>query len=398
VAQPVGQPQQPVSAGSIQTAIPSPTSDGPDNGIPNNVIDPPPVKDVPPVNGGGLMGQAPDFVNLASSYASRRSVQPTATQVPERYEATSGEVSQDSLVENRIAGLMSMDNPAMQKAIINANNLSAQRGLQSSSIATENAINSMFNFATPIAQQDAQTYANQNLANQDREAQVGLQNNQAVNQQAINDAQNRFTATESAVQRGFTAELEQLKNQNNLGLLDRESQLRLVELERQNTLAKDQMQYSAGIQATRDQLLQTFQQENMDTEFVNQLQLIEEQARQNMAIQNNQNNFARQMEYSNAISAATNFGIEALGQAFLNPEITPDQYPAIQRNIMSMIQSQIANFQDIYGISTPDESAAPVAGDGPLVGPVQDPVYGGGTGGGSDGSIARPFPISGVLP
>ena len=385
--------QQPIGQQPVQP----PVNDGPASPSPSPL---PPVKNPLPIGSTGadqtMSTTGVDFSKIQSPYSAGNST--ANTNSPARYEAQNGSIEQSGLVENRLAGLMDSNNPLMKKSIVNANNLSAQRGLQSSSIATENGINSMFNYALPIAQQDAQTVTNQNLANQDRQAQVGMQDNQALNQQAINEAQNRFTATESAVQRDFTAEFEKLKNENSQGLLNQEGQLRLVEMERQSVIAKDQMQYSAGIQSQRDALLQNFQQQNMDTEFVNQLEAMEQQSRLGMAAQNNQNNFARQMEYSNAISNATNFGIEALGNAFMNPEITPDQYPAIQANIMQMIQSQIANFQDIYGITTEGVTGSnadnpgqgPVQGvGGPNIGPVQ-PGQGGGLMGGGGGTVGGP--------
>lgn len=322
---------------------------------------------------------AADFSNVQSPYSVGAAPE-TAQGMPERYEAQDGVVSEDMLVENRVRGLMDSENPLMQKAIVNANNLSAQRGLQSSSIATENAVNSMFNFATPIAQQDASTFADQSFQNQQNETQVGLQDNQARNAMTMQQDQQRFTSTEAAVQRDFTVELEDLRNENNLGMLDAESQRRLVELEKQNEYAVGQMETSAGIQSTRDELLQQFNADNISMDAVNRLEQIEAQARENMAIQNNQNNFSRQMEYSNGISSAINRGIESLGFAYSNPEISPSQYASIEAGINAMIDGQIRNYADIYGINT----------DGTGGSAPYEPYEGAPNGGGAyDGPIQR---------
>jgi len=302
----------------------------------------------------------------------------------QKYQAEDGQVADGGLVENRINGLMDLNNPLMKKSIVNANNLSAQRGLQSSSIATENAVNSMYNFALPIAQQDAQTIAQQGFINQDKRQQLGMEDNRALNQQALNESQNQFTATENQVQRDFSVELEGLRQQNNLGLLTAESQRRLQEMEQQNTYAIEQMNVNSTIQKRRDQLLQSFQGDNMAMELANQLQMLEAQAQESRASQDNQNNFARQMEYSNAVSNAVNFGIEALGNAMMNPEITPSQYTSISANINAMVQGQITNYQDIYGINIdPQGSTSPPRDIGPQTGvpspmPPQipsDPTY-----------------------
>jgi hypothetical protein len=299
----------------------------------------------------GLMGKAPEV--------------PTYT--PEK-----GTVSKDSLVENRMTGLMSMDNPLMKKSVVNANNLSAQRGLQSSSIATENAVNSMYNYALPIAQQDASTYAQQDQLNQQNTFNAGMQN-----------TQNQFQSGQNQADRNFNYQLEQLKQQNNLGLLDAESKIRLQELEKQNEYAVQQDERQANIQTqrdatlqgyqqanmgleneyqtqqqvtqsalqtSRDMMLQAFQRNNMELETANRLIEMEAQANQSIRVQGEQNQWTRRMEYSNAVSSAINFGIEALGNAYLNPELTQDEFQAIQQQIQNMVQSQITSYQDIYGI------------------------------------------------
>jgi len=440
-----------------------------------------------PTDSNGLMSmsRASEPSMRTTSQPTQRPAIPTGpTALPQRYEPTKGRVADNALVENRIQGLMSMDNPLMKKSVINANNLSAQRGLQSSSIATENAVNSMFNYAMPIAQQDAQTMAQQGFMDQDQRQQVGMENNRALNQGVLNnrqnefvadqsqrdrdlsvqiedlrnqnalgqldrqgqirleqmeiqnqftaeqsgldrafateieglryqnslglldregqlrldqmevqnnftagqsaldrgfakeleglrnqnsqglltqegqqrleqlEVQNRFSSSENTVQREFTRELEDLKNQSNLGLLNREGQQRLEQLDKQNEFAEKQMNISSNLQNKRDETLQGFQQDNTKLDFANRIIEIETQAKANTQIQGEQNNFRRQLEYSNAVSNATNFGIEAMGNAFMNPEITPDQYDSVRDNIMSMVNGQVKNFQDIYGVST----------------------------------------------
>ena len=487
--------------------------------------------------------------------------QNTSSTQPNRYTPQTMGVTSDMRVEDRVLGLMSADNPLMQKAREQANRMSASRGLQSSSIATENATNAMFNAALPIAQQDANTYATTAQINNQNARDVGMQDNASLNQLMLNkdgqaftagesakdralqerlqdkqfafeggqtdadralqrelqesqqnfqssensanrsfekemqdlqyrnqlgllsaeeqmrmrelesqqafqgqqnqadrtlqerlqESQQNFQAGESAADRAFTQELEQLRYNNSLGLLDAEGQQRMRELESQqafqaeqtqqqfnnqrglmemeqefsasenalnrdfqmemekfktasqlevnmalqddmqafnqgleemrnahqmgmldaegeqrmreleaqNESAMSQMDRSAEIQTARDTLLQSFQGDNMQMEMANRLTEIEAQAKANMEMQSSQNDFAQKMEYSNAISQAINFGIEALGNAFMNPEIDPSQYNNIQAQINRMVQGRISQYEDIYGINGNNEVKPP---------------------------------------
>lgn len=429
----------------------------------------------------------------------------SASTQPNRYTPETMDVTGDMRVEDRVVGLMSADNPLMKKAREQANQYSASRGLQSSSIATENALNSMFNVALPIAQQDADTYTTAATVNNQNAQQVGMQDNASLNQLYLNkdnqqfqsgqSAQDRalqkdlqesqqqfqsgenqadreFKAGESQADREFTQELESLRyenslglldaegeqrmkeletqfanqqdligmeqdfqsgenqanrdfqmemekfktasqlevnmalqddmqsfnkeleeirNANQLGLLDAEGELRMQELEQQNVYAMQQMDKSAQIQAQRDSLLQSFQQANMKLEAANRLTELEAQTKANMKIQGAQNTFAQKMEYSNAVSNAVNQGIASLGEAFMNPEIDPSQYDNIQTQIQDMVQQNIDTYADIYGIGgelPPQDPYSENRGNDAANG-VDNRVPGGTTGGGLMGNAAH---------
>lgn len=464
-----------------------------------------------PDDGSKIKSSAPKPTSAQSfmrtTMASTPQTQNSAVQ-PSRYTPDKLNVNSDMRVEDRAVGLMSADNPLMKKAREQANQYSASRGLQSSSIANENALNAMFNVALPIAQQDADTYTTVATVNNQNAQQVGMQDNASLNQLYLNkdnqqfqsgqSAQDRalqkelqesqqqfqsgenqadreFKAGESQADREFTQELESLRyenslglldaegeqrmkeletqfanqqdligmeqdfqsgenqanrdfqmemekfktasqlevnmalqddmqsfnkeleeirNANQLGLLDAEGELRMQELEQQNVYAMQQMDKSAQIQAQRDSLLQSFQQANMKLEAANRLTELEAQTKANMKIQGAQNAFAQKIEYSNAVSNAVNQGIASLGEAFMNPEIDPSQYSNIQDQIQNMVQQNIDTYDDIYGIGgelPPQDPYSENRGNDAANG-VDNRVPGGTTGGGTTGGGSPPSP------
>lgn len=166
----------------------------------------------------GLMATQPKGTGAPKTNVGQNKTQP--------YQAQTYNVNPQALVENRVAGLMSQDSEAMKIARENAQRLSASRGLQSSSIATENAMNAMFNFATPIAQQDANTIATQDLTNQSMQHDVGMANLGTDNQIRVNQQQQGFQAGESALDRELQSTLQsnQFDFTANQNQMDRQQQ------------------------------------------------------------------------------------------------------------------------------------------------------------------------------
>lgn len=336
-------------------------------------------------NANGLMSiTSMPQANSSPTAAATVTSTPATTQSnfkPVQYQAQNGSVNNDMLVENRVAGLMDMNSKAGKKAIVNANNYSASRGLQSSSIATENAANAMFNFALPIAQQDAKAYTDQSFLNQQKQQEAGITNTQAQNQFGLQKDQQGYQSGENAADRTFQSQLENqrfgnqsalqddaqafqstfqkeieaLRFDNNKGLLGIEGQQRLEQLEKQNEYALIQMDRGAKIQSERDAILQTFQEKNINLEGAQRLAAIEAQALEAAKAQGIQNDFARSMEYSNGVSSVITAGMSSLGTALSNPEMTPAQFSIYKANIEGMVQNQINDLNDIYGIDSGED-------------------------------------------
>ncbi len=129
------------------------------------------------------------------------------------YDALTGSVSNPSLVENRISGLLSRDSDYMRRAETFANQQSNRRGLLNSSMAVGAAHGAAIDAALPIAQQDAQAFANMEMANlqyqnQARQLSAEAQRiNAQFNAGQLNQAE-RDNALADIENRQFNAELE----------------------------------------------------------------------------------------------------------------------------------------------------------------------------------------------
>lgn len=91
---------------------------------------------------------------------------------------TTRTVTPDELVENRINNLLASNNPYIQRARTSGLQFANQRGLLNSSIAAQASEEAAIARAGEIAAQDAATYANAALANQQAQNTAGLQDAQ----------------------------------------------------------------------------------------------------------------------------------------------------------------------------------------------------------------------------
>lgn len=122
--------------------------------------------------------------------------------------ATTGSVSGDSLVSNQLNKVLASGSPLLSRARTDANASSAERGLNNSSIGVQAGEEAMIRSAMPIAQQDAQTYANQEIENQRSSNQFGVAGlNQSYNVFNQNN-QNKFVAGENTLDRTQRKELQ----------------------------------------------------------------------------------------------------------------------------------------------------------------------------------------------
>ena len=184
-------------------------------------------------------------------------------------------VTPDSLVSNRLSGLLAKNNPYIQQAVNAANLQASRRGMLNTGAAAGFATDAAIKAALPIAQSDAQTVAKANEANaaaqntllnnalglkatsMDRQAQndVNVQNWNAANKievdksntQAINTATNLFTTamlnnlndlSKSNVENA--QQLNQLITSGNITIAQKAADAVIAELASNQTLENNQ--------------------------------------------------------------------------------------------------------------------------------------------------------------
>jgi len=145
-------------------------------------------------------------------------------------------VTPDQTVEGRLKGLLSDENPLVQMARTQGLESANARGLLNSSLGAQAGALAHYQYAMPVAQADAQTYANAARANADNDTQVSV-SNAALNQQSA--------LANQAAENAFR-ELERRIQQDNL-TIDKQS----VEAMKQN--------YTATIAAAERQMQQFIQ-------------------------------------------------------------------------------------------------------------------------------------------
>lgn len=349
----------------------------------------------------------------------------------------------ESLVENRVAGLLDPNNAIMRKAAAEAAQYAASRGLQSSSIGSEVALSTMVDKALPIASQDATTYnqaqqlgwqqsyqsAENNLgrthdasmADKQGQYQTNLQNTQLAAQAAENNAnraqqtelaqlqykqslglldaqgaqrmqelnaQQQFQATENNASRQMQAELQQLQYKQSLGQLDAQGQQRMQELNATIQSNAYQQERTAQLQTERDKLLQDMSNQTMDKQYLQQLELTrvqyDQQDKQFMA----QLEASKQAEYRNAVSTAYNNYLSQVGAVWADPNMTAEQKSAGAAYLQSQLDAHRKSLETLYSVigapatGTGSTTTAPPTGTSNPNNPpmTTNPVTGGGGG------------------
>lgn len=135
---------------------------------------------------------APGYTNPAVTVPGSSLINPSgpaATATTTNATATGFEGAQTAVnrptdtVQGQIAGIIDPNSPLMQQAERRAREQANSRGLINSSIAVGAGQEALYNAALPIAQQDANTYTNTRLQNQNS-TNAGLQFTAAANNQA----------------------------------------------------------------------------------------------------------------------------------------------------------------------------------------------------------------------
>jgi len=96
-------------------------------------------------------------------------------------------VSRNQTAAGQLDDMLASNSPLMQRAAMQGRQYANARGLLNSSMASEAAQGAMIDRATPIAQQDANTYFQNSQANADRQQQAYMANLNYQNQRGLNE-------------------------------------------------------------------------------------------------------------------------------------------------------------------------------------------------------------------
>lgn len=290
----------------------------------------------------------------------------------------------ESLVQNQITGLLDPNSALMRKAIAQAQNYSASRGLQSSSIGNETALSSMIDKALPIAQQDAGVYANADQAGWQNSFTAQQNNLSREHDASMFDKQGQLQVDLQNNQYGF---------QNNQNNADRQQQFEMQQKQYDQSIGT--LEKQAQIQKERDKLMNQFDSMKMDKAYLQDLE------KTKLTWERADTEFARnldantRLQYQNATADAYNRYLEQVALVFSNPNMTPAQQNAGVNYLKNMFESQRQQMQVIYGVTGGGSGSGQQTGisnpnqqlknPSPGTGPQQPIIPGGGnvgTGGG----------------
>jgi len=405
--------QQQQAAGGAQIAVPTQAAVQPVPPIQQTTATPaqaaattgavtPPVFEYKPV-GADLLKNAP-----AMTVPTAATVQGTFTK--DGYAGVQGNTNfsykpgADSLVENRITGLLDPNSAIMRKAKAEADQYAATRGLQSSSIGGEIALSTMVDKAMPIATQDANTYNQAQQLGWQQSWQSGENNLGRTHDASMADKQGQYqtnlqntqiaaSAAENAANRQMQAELQKLQYAQQAGLLDAQGLQRMQELNFQVQSNTYQQERGAQLQTERDKLLQDMSNQTIDKQYLQQLQLTRVQYDQQDKQFTAQLTADSQVRYRNAVETAYNNYLAQVGAIQADPNMTAEQKAAGAAYMQQQLDAHRKSLETLYAVI-----GAPATGTGSTTNPptgtsnptnppmTTNPVNGGSTGGWKNGT------------
>lgn len=270
-------------------------------------------------------------------------------------------LTEESSVAERLTGLLSQDNPYIQQARQQAAEAAAARGLRNSTMGVQAGQEAAIKQALPIAQQDAQQ-----AFELDR---MGYENDlQGIRDQNLSE----LDKEKMTLQQEFTQDLEQLRYRQQQGMMDRESELKLRELER-----------NAQLTQQRDLLLQQMQERTDTMRHAQQLQQMQKDFEYKMKGLSAELDHQNRLNYANAANQAQVAAMEQIGMMYQNPNMTPEQQRNAVDGIYDRLEQTYRSLESVYG-SLPGVDIPEKGTDG-----VDDGGNSGRPGGGRD-TIVRP--------
>ncbi len=170
---------------------------------------------------------APNYANPAPAIAQGTLINPTApanTMTP----ATTQVNQPTDTVAGQVKSLIDQDSPLMQQAARRANEAANSRGLLNSSIAVNAGQQAVLDAALPIATQDAQTYSQTRLTNQQAENAANQFNATAGNNLQLASMDQAFKTAAANLDSQSRVALEQLGSQTKVQLANIEADFKTL--------------------------------------------------------------------------------------------------------------------------------------------------------------------------
>jgi hypothetical protein len=268
----------------------------------------------------------------------------------------------------QVDSILSKDSPLMQRARTLATQQMAQRGLVNSSMAQGAGVAAMIDRATPLAQQDAQTYSQRALANMEATNQAGLFNTGQTNQmfQFGKDIESRF-GLQGEAQKFQTGERlgaqEFAAGQNQIQLAFNEKMALLQESGMDFRQARDIASREAIVQLEQAGVTNRFDQElalksdmfNIEQINAERRQIIQNDFElQKLGIQINANNQSIPTAFAANISNTTMQGVNAI---LADGNLDPAAKQGAIDNLVKYANAQIAWASAFYSTAIPPISA-----------------------------------------
>lgn len=379
----------------ISTSTPASVTD---SGVPAPSSGQSPATGITPLNTTSNRTLLPDYTSASptpsTTPASATNAAPASSvnTAPVVAAPVMGSVDSKSTVAGQIRELLSAGNPYVEDAKQRALQFAGARGLQNSSIAAQSGEAAATAAAAPIAAQDATTFANQSLANQNAQNQFGLNAQQIQGQSQLQKEASLQKMAEAAMagdiqskqmleQAGYNFQLSAQDNVNKLQQLaaqgDVNAKLALQQFGFQQTLLQQEGALKLGqITAQGDQsarlaeLDATYKSMLMDKEaginltledkrFQQQQQLLVSEYAQRLGL--TQADSALQMQRMTLQHTQTLEQIAAQAQATKIADYGPRlqaQYLASVSERMNSSSAEISNIYSQQGLSSAQQQAA----------------------------------------
>jgi len=267
--------------------------------------------------------------------------------------ATDFKMSSDSMVEDRLTGLLSGNSDYLKRAQGTAAVAANRRGMLNSSMAAGAGTAAAIDAALPIAQQDASTHAQSELTKQGYFNNTSLADQQAVNTSKLS-AQDS-TQRSGEIQQQFQGTSELANQQGQLT-----SNLSAQEATQQAGLQASQAGYQSALQAQG--AAENSQAAEQQFQFQKTLQSMDESSR--MELLGVQQQHAMLLQQSQ--SAANRFQdlAQQISSISTSPDMNPEQKAAAINQLMALsnkslaTQSELMKAAGINGVEiSPEDSA-----------------------------------------